>query len=136
MVQPMSRLVRLAVLLLAAIWLPVTMHCQIEAAGLLQPHDECAQELSSQSNDTGCKDDACPTVEDALFRESGALPLLFAPADAHSTARLLALLAEGREWSEPVLSVARQAPPAELVTSWQFHTRAAPPARAPGFLNT
>lgn len=135
MLPAMSRLVRLVVLLLAAIWLPVTMHCRIEAAGLLEPHDGCAQELSNQTSDTGCKDDACPTVEDALFKETAAFPALVAPVDGNSTARLLALLATFREDVEPVLSPARQAPPAELVTSWQFHTRAAPPARAPGYLN-
>jgi hypothetical protein len=131
----MSRFVRFAVLLLVAAWLPVTMHCRLEAAGLIQAHDGCASEQTAHAG-TNCTDDACAAVEATLIKDAPAHLVIAAAANYDCTLSLLALLSSCRHGSEPTLSPARHAPPAELLASWQFSTRAAPPARAPGALNT
>lgn len=127
----MSRLVRTLLFTLVAAWLPVTLHCKLEAAGLFESADACcaAEETSVPAAD--CKDDACPTVEDALYKESAHGLKVAAPAATDGIASL-ALVALYRDHpAEPTLSPPRHGPPRELRAAWQFLTRAAPPARAP-----
>ena len=127
----MSRLVRLLLLTLVAAWLPVTLHCSLEAAGVFAAADDCCTaEPSASAGD--CKDDACPTVENALYKESSHALTVAAPELARCFV-CLELPAPGSQLQ--ALSPARHAPPPELRVTWQFVTRAAPPARAPS-LNT
>jgi len=113
---------------LLALWLPATLHCKLEAAGVFAEH--CTDE-HSPATDTGCTDDACPTIEDGLFKDSAAKLTVAAPAECHIPACCAHLLAPDRLVAEPALSPVRHAPPSELTVRWQFITRAAPPARAP-----
>lgn len=132
----MSRLARLLLFTLVAVWLPVTLHCKLEAAGVFTaPDDCCASEHAAAIPDSDCKDDACPTVEDALFKESAQALQVSAPAatDCYACLALVALDRDLR--AAPTLSPPRHGPPPELSVAWQFVTRAAPPARAPS-LNT
>lgn len=115
-------------MLLVAIWLPATLHCQLESAGFSGGSDCCAvDEVTVPSGD--CADDACPALEQALYKESSSLLKVAAPAGgvcfAGGTCPLPAFL------PQPALSPARHAPPRELRVAWQFISRAAPPARAP-----
>ena len=128
----MSRLARMLLLTLVAVWLPVTLHCRLEAAGFYDADDCCvAEQPADVAGD--CKDDACPTVEDALYKESGQSIKVAAP-DISLCFACLALVPEPTA-REPELSSASQAPPLEIEAAWQFISRAAPPARAPS-LNT
>lgn len=134
-VRPMSRLTRMLLLALVALWLPVTLHCRLEAAGLFEPHDAChATEQAAEPN-SDCKDDSCPTVEDSLYKESAQTLTLAAPSLCNGLACLAVVALERDLCAEPTLSPARHAPPRELRVAWQFLSRAAPPARAPS-LNT
>lgn len=130
----MPRLARILILTLVAVWLPVTLHCRLEAAGLHEAGDCCATEPAAEV--TGdCNDTLCPTLEETLYKESSAGLKLGAPA-ATACFTCLALGAPERAaGAEPSLSPARHAPPPELRVAWQFVARAAPPARAPS-LNT
>ena len=129
----MSRFARTLLLLLVAAWLPVTLHCRLEAAGLLDQHDGCCVMEQAATPASDCKDDVCPTVEEALYKESAQSLKVAAPAVAECFV-CLAHLAEPAV-AEPILSPERHAPPLELAVAWQFIARAAPPARAPS-LNT
>ena len=130
----MSRYARMLVLFLVAAWLPVTLHCRLEAAGFSHADECCAGE---QAVDVAgdCKDDACPTVEDTLFKDSSPSFKVVAPAIVECFACLASLSQLSAPLAEPILSPERHAPPLELNVAWQFLSRAAPPARAPS-LNT
>lgn len=124
----MSRLARMLVLTLVAAWLPVTLHCRLEAAGFYDADDCCvAEQPIDIAGD--CKDDACPTVENALYKESGQSLKVAAPELSHCFACLALVLDPAVGAMVP--STARHAPPPELEAAWQFIARAAPPARAP-----
>lgn len=124
----MIRFGRFLLFALLALWLPATLHCKLEAAGVFEEH--CTDEGSS-ATDAGCTDDACPTIEDALYKDSAAKLTVTAPAECHIPDCCALLLTLDRLTVAPALSPLRHAPPPELRVTWQFVTRAAPPARAP-----
>jgi hypothetical protein len=126
----MIRFGRSLLFVLLALWLPATMHCRLEAAGFFEAHDDCATEqLATTGSD--CKDDACPTVEDALFKESSAALAVHAPGECFLPDGLALLIETDAHSAASLLSPTRHVPPAELAVGWQFIARAAPPARAP-----
>ena len=126
----MSRLARLMLFTLVALWLPVTLHCRLEAAGLHDTDDCCAGEQAADVAGD-CKDDACPTVEDTLFKESSQALQVAAPSATDCFACLALVALERDLRAAPTLSPPRHGPPFELKVAWQFLSRAAPPARAP-----
>jgi hypothetical protein len=126
----MSRLQRFASLVLVALWLPTTLHCELETSGLFEALTECVA-----AGDDCCDDTNCSTLEDALYKES-ALGLKVPAPDATPCLVCLAVaFTPDSFFAELVLAAARHEPPPELGVAWQFLTRAAPPARAPA-LNT
>jgi hypothetical protein len=129
-----TRLVRIVLFTLVAAWLPVTLHCKLEAAGFFAPHDGCAMEQSASVPGSDCRDDACPTVEASLYRETSSALKIVAPSVPDCFAWLAIIVIERTPRPEPTLSPARRAPPLELRVAWQFLSRAAPLARAPGCL--
>lgn len=130
-VRRMSRLVRTLLFTLVAAWLPVTLHCKLEAAGLFESADACCAAEETPVPDADCKDDACPTVEDALYKESAQGLKVAAPTATDCFASLALVALNCDRTTEPTLSPPRHGPPPELRVAWQFVTRAAPPARAP-----
>ena len=126
----MIRFGRILLFVLLALWLPATMHCRLEAAGFFAAHDDCAAEQAGNDS-TDCKDDACPTVEDALFKESSAALAVHAPAECFLPDGLALLIETDADTAASLLSPTRHVPPAALAVGWQFIARAAPPARAP-----
>ena len=124
----MIRFGRFLLFALLALWLPATLHCKLEAAGVFEDH--CTDE-GSPGTDAGCTNDACPTIEDALFKDSAVKLTVAAPAECHLPDYCTLLFALDRPVVEPALSSSRHVPPPELRVAWQFLTRAAPPARAP-----
>jgi hypothetical protein len=134
MVCPVTRLVRFMLFTLVAVWLPVTLHCKLEAAGLFDLHDACAMEAAASVPGSDCRDDACPTVEDALYKETAQSLTVAAPSDTLVFACLALFAFDSDPRFESTLSPSRHAPPRELQVAWQFLSRAAPLARAPGCL--
>lgn len=130
MFRSVSRFARMLVLFLVAAWLPVTLHCRLEAAGLYETDACCASDESAEAAGA-CKDDACPTVEEALFKQSPQTLKVAAPAACDCCICLAFLTLERTSDIEPALSPARHAPPPELKVAWQFLSRAALFARAP-----
>jgi hypothetical protein len=109
-------------LLLVALWLPATAHCDLEASGLIAGscHEEgdCAE---------ACAADACAAVEGASLNTAALLRIL-APAECSGLEAPLAVPALVADpGAHPRLDPALAA----LDRTWSFVRRAAPPARAP-----
>ena len=76
----MIRFGRFLLFALLALWLPATLHCKLEAAGVFADH---CTDAGSPATDVGCTNDACPTIEDALFKDSAVKLTVAAPAECH-----------------------------------------------------
>lgn len=122
---------QLVALALLALWLPATLHCDLEAA--VASHSAADDRHDSACNDS-CARDACDTIENASYAKSASTLRILPPADASLTFCLLSLLTApaplltGRE---PVSFT--DDPPAlqALHRTWHFVRRTALPARAP-----
>lgn len=128
-------LVQLISVLLLALWLPATLHCQLEAAGLGDQHQDGCCTDPAQTGATDCRDDACANIEASLHKEAAPRLALSAPEACDCLLCLADFACACTGCTEPALSPARHAVPPELAVTWQFVARAAPPARAPS-LNT
>ena len=121
----MQRLRRILALALVALWLPATLHCDLEAAGLeigVLCHDHDTPEAAAAH----CTDDACHAIEDAAYTAVTLTKLV-----SGTVLSVVALLPEPLELPAAALSPASTDVPLEVPRSWRFSTRAAPPARAP-----
>jgi hypothetical protein len=118
---------RFAALMLLALWLPATLHCDLEAAGvtnILGCHDH------RTTGPAFGTDDHCHSIDGVSykldFRSSRTPP----PA-----AFILFVLADPRVLTTATLprriAVESRAAPPEIARTWHFVARAAPPARAP-----
>ena len=126
----MFRLSKIAALLLVALWLPATLHCQLETLGLdlLACADQPAEATHPEKGD--CADDSCETVESGQFAfAKSRLDLDLLPALTCACHLCLALAAPPAP--VPEISASRQDVTLPLQRTWQFARRAALPARAP-----
>lgn len=75
---------RLAVLLFAALWLPATLHCRLEGAGLLFDFRCCEAErpIPVASDSHGCADDSCDVAEGDFTGPATASAKVSGPAAA------------------------------------------------------
>ena len=132
---PVSRANKLIALLLVALWLPATLHCQLESLGL-EAIFACADhpaETAHASGD-GCTDQGCLTIESGQFAlTKSQLDLSCPPALADGG--LACLPALSPPVPAPEISAAGQDETLRLRRTWQFARRAALPARAPDTLN-
>lgn len=116
---------------LAGLWLPVTSHCALEEAGLI---DEVACDGAAADDASRCGRDSCSTVEASHYRMSHAPTMASAP--------VLLLCGEVYAVIPPAetIIVAPIAPertdcPPELPRTWHFVARAALPVRAPSVVS-
>lgn len=125
----MNRFRQFAALLLLTVWLPVTHHCALEAAGLLDQAGWSDCVLGKP-----CPQDSCGTAETALFKSLTALPNVSAPA-LSVCACLLCLHAANAALVENATVIQRNlAENARAwVPAWHFVRRTSPPSRAPSF---
>jgi hypothetical protein len=127
-----QRIRRFLALLLLAAWLPATLHCGFEAAGLAVGSDCCA-DVTHAADTNGCNADNCDILEGG-FTPSNSLhataPAVFVcacliPVQLPPTAITI--------FPPPVTGVNEAAaPPLELIQTWVFASRAALSPRAPG----
>ena len=127
----MKSLFKLVVLALLALWLPATLHCDLNAAGL-------SLNASGEHPDSTCQDsctrDTCNVVEDASYAKSASSLRVLPPSAASFTFCLLHLLtAPAPLLTERAPVSFTDDPPAlqALHRTWSFARRAALPARAP-----
>jgi hypothetical protein len=121
-------------LALAVLWLPVSVHCQLEQLPGLDFLSCCDHEdTTAPHQDDDCEGDACAVVESGLYKSEERQISLPAPDLAPVVFQLLPS-------PDPLsCTVARggvdgTAPP-ELARVWQFSFRAALPPRAPSLVS-
>lgn len=117
----------IAVLLLA-IWLPATQHCDLEAAdvsflGSGEHHTTSCQEV--------CKDDACHAIEGVSFGKTATELRALPPPESFASCLLSLLVAPVLVEREPVCFIGDSPEIQALHRTWQFVRRTALPARAP-----
>jgi len=79
-VNDVVRLMRnILLILMALLWMPVTAHCQIEAASGAQVFQCQSLFNGSSPMNTHCSDENCCAVEKALFGVSESSPLIIVP---------------------------------------------------------
>src|SRR6185312_13386443 len=117
------RLLKLAALFLVALWLPATLHCQLEGLGL-DALFACADQPAQTDHAAkgSCSDDGCQTVEAGqvtLAKSRVDLPLLPALVCAHC------LLILAPPTPAPEFFASHQDETLPLQRTWQFARRAA-----------
>jgi hypothetical protein len=126
----MIRFRTLLALCLAALWLPATQHCDLEAAGVLA--ESCAGEDGAGCDETAA--DSCKTIEGSAYQASVAVikvaPRLLAVAESLPHLALLVPLADVEKARPP-----RPRRPEDWIPVWQFERRAAALAHAPDSLS-
>jgi hypothetical protein len=128
----MNRLLPFIACLLAVLWLPATMHCGMEAAGLLL--HEHGIETADTGCATACETDTCAIVEDGAFKKATNQVKVSAPVLALCMTQLV-LVTAASEVTEPLSSVSPDTTdtPPELARTWQFNARTALLPGAPSF---
>jgi len=122
------RLRRLLTFALLALWLPATLHCDLEAAGLALPF-VCHDHDTATGLDLPCADDECHALDRASYTAFALTKLVSA-----TVLSVLARLPDSIETPVDGVRPERTDVPRKLRRTWQFDTRAAPPARAPSAL--
>lgn len=128
----MRRFLRFTALLLLAVWLPVTKHCMLEAAGFLDVASEAADASGCCVGSQPCADDSCEIVEQGLTATS-VVTVKVLPAQYLATIDFLCVPTdaerEAAEVSPQLIDALDQ--PLDWVPAWHFEHRAALPSRAP-----
>ena len=118
-----------AIIALAVLWLPITMHCQLEQFPSLAFLACCTHPDKAPHQDNDCDEDGCAVVESGLYMTANCPVEVFAPEFGpvelpawYVTLQLPVLLR--------VVTVTSTGPPSPA-GPWQFSTRAALLPRAP-----
>jgi hypothetical protein len=120
----------MAVLTLAVLWLPVSVHCQLEQLPGLEFLSCCDHEdTSAPHQDDDCAGDACAVIESGLYKLEEN-PAAFAAPDVATLEFATSISGRALRPAEADGSV-RCADPPEHLRVWQFVSRAALPPRAP-----
>lgn len=120
----MPRRFQFAALLLLALWLPATMHCALESAGLISSSSIC----TDGSNDH-CAGDNCTQLEGSLFKQKTDELQVMSPDLFVRACFLCPHLPPAAARAEPIVQPPDH--PQNWVTTWHFVRRAAPSPRAP-----
>lgn len=127
-------MVKLAALLLATLWLPATLHCQLESLGLdLLFSCPAADDQAAHPDGADCAAESCQTLESGRFttaRSELAFDLL---APLACVCHLCFYLPAPLAPVEEIIPI-RQLETQPLLRTWQFARRAAPLSRAPSLI--
>jgi len=120
-------------LLLALLWLPITVHCQLESISgcelLSCSRDDAAGQGPAHQQDD-CATDGCAAVESGDYRQPETADL--AAESWLAAAGYGCLCPRGSDLSAaPCLALLYDSGPPELARVWQFKCRAARSPRAP-----
>lgn len=126
-VTSVSRVFKSICLLIAILWVPMTQHCLLEAAG----NDVTQCDHAMQES---CAHDGCGIVEGGGYQSKAGFMKLAAPALLLFACFLWAVSTPDLKPRESTITDEALARPLDWVPVWQFVQRAAPPARAPSFI--
>ena len=130
----MSFFAKITVLLLLALWVPATLHCDLEAADLI---DQASQtDACCQTSDKPCGDETCRDFTRTSSSTTLASPHVYTAIPwANALTSLLAKLAlDGREAKGTPFSHGDTPAIETLARTWSFARRSALPARAPSLV--
>lgn len=113
-----------------ALWLPATLHCELEWAGVFADCVGCHDRADSGAQDNDA--DACATVESGAIQLPSPVALVKA-ADAGLWYFLLTVSLAGVD-APPLKVVSPARARSDVARVWHFVERAAPPSRAPTFV--
>lgn len=130
----MSFLRRIIAVAFLALWLPVTQHCSLEAAGLIAAEPQHAATAQCCDTNARCSHDGCNVVENGVIKPVGEAAKVLAPDLSACLCFICLQLAQPGMLDESVLLVSAPEHPLDWVSTWQFVRRAAPLARAPSLL--
>jgi hypothetical protein len=125
----MGSIRKVTAFLLLALWLPVTQHCGLDAAGLVS-----ATHVEQHASSCGelCVCDGCATIEDGAYRPSDTY-VKVPPLSVCACIFCLQIASLASDDS-PALPTGSFDRPPDWVTTWHIVRRAAPPSRAPTLL--
>ena len=121
----MTRVKALMALILAVLWLPVTMHCALEGLPGLEFLICCEHEDAGPHADDDCEADACAVVESGFYKLQDHDDLVVVLTE-------VVLCDVSLRAGKPIVTASR--PPPDFAVGWQFSSRAAPLPRAPSYL--
>jgi len=119
--------------LLLALWLPATLHCDLEAAELWVEHDDHADVACCQAG-LGCTHDGCDTLEGSAVKSSNSFTRAPLPVPFVCCCLICLPPAEPASLVADVPMQYRVAPELDWVPIVHFARRAAPLSRAPSFV--
>jgi hypothetical protein len=125
--MPITRAI--VTMLLALCWLPATLHCGLQAVGVLAEVDSCCHHDDASDKGQPCSVASCAEIETGRFQANTDDVKVPAPVWLADFAPLVLALELVTREGEPEAAVAT-APP-ELLPTWQFERRTAPLSRAP-----
>ena len=123
----MPRVLRfLAALVLAVLWLPATVHCGLEASGLLENSEAgcCAHDEAADEQNADCEHGACEVVESGDYQPAHNFLKVSAPVAVEGFVSLIELAVEAIQPPESDARPRAESPP-EIRRTWQFLARAA-----------
>ena len=134
--RPVKRLFQSVALLMLALWLPATLHCDLEAAELWVEHaeDHAAVSDSCCQAGLGCTQDGCDTLEGSAVKSSNTFARAPLPAPFVCCCLICLPPAEPASLVAAVPIQYRVAPELDWVPIVHFARRAAPLSRAPSFV--
>jgi hypothetical protein len=131
-----KRLFQTVAVLLLALWLPATLHCDLEAAELWIEHDDAHAAVPDSCCDAGlgCTHDACDTLEGSAVKSSDSFARAPLPVPFVCLCLINVLPVEAVSLVSPVPIQARIDQALDWVPTVHFARRAAPLSRAPSFV--
>jgi hypothetical protein len=118
----------LVALLLLVVWMPATMCCALERAGVPFFQQCCEDDAADGSHKDPCGDKTCCLLESGKYQTPNPTPLLISPEFLLSF--VYVAFVEPPEASLSSFEPPESSPP-DLPVTWQFSSRAALPVRAP-----
>jgi hypothetical protein len=128
-----KRLFKSVAVLLLALWLPATLHCDLEAAELWTGHDDHADVPCCKAG-LGCTHDGCDTLEGSAVKSSDTFARAPLPVPFVCCCLICLAPAEPASLAAAVPIQYRMAPELDWVPAVHFARRAAPLSRAPSFV--
>ena len=135
MTHSLSALKAIVAGLLLGIWLPMTSHCLLEAAGLMPDWLQCVGSCAADSGHPGdcAETDSCASLESATYKMDEAGPVL----PALPVAWVVHVFIQTSQVAVPpaIRPIGALLSPPHLLVTWQFFLRAAFPPRPPSLLS-
>ena len=119
---------KVVAMVLLALWLPATMCCALEQAGVPLFAQCCVDDTAGTAPETPCTETGCCPLESAAYKIEQTAVRVVAPSALVLDA--LTTLFAGAQ-NLPAVPVVPVFVPPELPVTWQFFFRTALPPRAP-----